>query len=132
VIKEILYIAPTLDNTGEVRETMVRKLAVNPTLLRILTPRNRAALGDGNSNVSRPVKCRIGSGNHMNNRVNSPIPVVQALENMTDRYGPIGETAQARALYRTSYNPYNTAPQAITCRQSYSMQGNTASPINRR
>jgi hypothetical protein len=116
-----VYIAPTLDNTGDVNETIVRKLAVKATLLRILTPRNNAALGDGSSKTSRPVKWRIGSGIHMKHKVNSPMPVVQALENRTDRYGPIGETAHARALYNTSYNPYNTAPHAMI-----------ASPMNRR
>ena len=50
------YIAPTLDSTGDVRETVVRKLAVKPMLLRMLIPRKNAALGDGNSNTSRPVK----------------------------------------------------------------------------
>ena len=115
-----MYIAPTLDNTGDVSETMVRKLAVKPTLLRMLIPRNNAALGDGSSNTSKPVKWRIGRGIHMNKQVNRPIPVVQALENRIDRYGPIGDTTHARALYNTSYNPYNTAPQAMI-----------ASPINR-
>jgi len=52
----------------------------------------------------------------MKQRVNKPIPEVHAFENMMDRYGPIGDTAQARALYKTSYNPYNTAPHAIICR----------------
>jgi len=51
-----VYIAPTLDNTGDVRDTIVRKLAVKATLLRILIPRNIAARGDGNSNISNPVK----------------------------------------------------------------------------
>jgi len=92
----------------------VRKLAVKAILLSILMPRNKAAFGDGNSNVSRPVKWRIGRGIHINNNVNKPIPVVQAFEKMMERYGPIGATGQALALYNTSYNPYNTAPQAIT------------------
>jgi hypothetical protein len=107
------YIAPTLDNTGDVNETIVRKLAVNPILLRILIPRNNAAFPDGNSNVSRPVKWRIGRGNHMKQIVNRPIPVVHAFENTTDRYGPMGDMEHALALYNTSYNPYNTAPKAI-------------------
>lgn len=111
------YIAPTLDRTGDVRETMVRKLAVNAILLRILKARNRAAFGEGNSNSSRPVKCRMGRGIHIKHNVKRPIPVVQAFENIIERYGPIGDIAQARALYRTSYNPYNTAPNAITCDQ---------------
>lgn len=64
---------------------MVRKLAVNPTLLIMLTARNRATLGDGNSNVSRPVKWSIGRGTHMKQRVKSPIPVVQAFEKTMDR-----------------------------------------------
>jgi len=115
------YIAPTLDNTGDVSDTIVRKLAVKPTLLRILIARNNAALGDGSSNTSRPVKWRIGSGIHMNNMVNRPMPVVQALEKRIERYGPMGETAHARALYSTSYSPYRTAPHAMM-----------ASPINRR
>jgi hypothetical protein len=42
----------------------------------------------------------------MKKKVNRPIPVVHALENMMERYGPIGDTAHALALY-------NTAPQAI-------------------
>jgi len=54
--EEDVYIAPTLDKTGEVSETIVRKLAVKPTLLRMLIPRNNAALGDGSSKTSRPVK----------------------------------------------------------------------------
>jgi len=57
----------------------------------------------------------------MKHKVNNPMPEVQALENRIDRYGPIGETAHARALYKTSYNPYNTAPHAMI-----------ASPMNRR
>lgn len=92
---------------------MVRKLAVKPMLLRILSPRNSAAFGDGNSNVSRPVKCNIGSGIHMKHNVNNPTPVVHAFEKMIERYGPIGDTAHARALYKTSYRPYSTAPHAI-------------------
>ena len=109
------YIAPTLDSTGDVRETIVRKLAEKPILLKILIPRNIAALGEGSSNVSRPVKCSMGRGIHMKHNVNNPIPVVHAFENMIDRDGPIGDTAHARALYNTSYNPYSTAPQAIIC-----------------
>ena len=97
-----MYIAPTLDRTGEVSDTMVRKLAVNPMLLRILIARNKPALGDGISKVSRPVKCSIGRGTHIKQKVNSPIPVVHAFEKMIERYGPIGDTAQARALYITS------------------------------
>jgi len=107
------YIAPTLESTGDVKDTMVRKLAVKPILLIMLTARNNATLGDGNSKVSRPVKCNIGMGIHMNRNVNKPIPVVQALEKMIDLDGPIGDTAHARALYNTSYNPYNIAPQAM-------------------
>lgn len=63
----------------------MRKLAVNPMLLRILIPRNNAALGDGNSKVSKPVKCNIGRGIHMKHNVNNPIPVVHAFEKMTER-----------------------------------------------
>jgi hypothetical protein len=96
------YIAPTLDNTGDVSDTMTRKLEVNPMLLIMLTARKRAALGDGNSKVSIPEKCSIGRGTHIKQRVNNPIPVVQAFEKMMDRYGPMGDTAQARALYITS------------------------------
>ena len=92
------YIAPTLDSTGDVNETIVRKLAVNPTLLRMLIPRNNATLGDGSSNVSSPVICKIGIGIHIKHNVNRPIPVVQALEKMIERYGPIGDFAHARAL----------------------------------
>jgi hypothetical protein len=68
-----------------VRDTIVRKLAVNPMLLRMLTPRNNAAFGEGSSNVSRPVKCNMGRGNHMKQSVKSPIPVVHAFEKMMDR-----------------------------------------------
>ena len=71
---------------------------MNPMLLIMLTIRNKAALGDGSSNVSRPVKCSIGRGTHIKQRVNRPIPVVQAFEKIMDRYGPMGDTAQARAL----------------------------------
>ena len=77
---------------------MVRKLAVNAILLIILKARNRAAFGEGNSNSSRPVKCRMGRGIHITHNVKRPIPVVHAFENMIERYGPIGEIAQARAL----------------------------------
>jgi hypothetical protein len=101
-------------------------------LLRILIPRNSAAFGEGNSNVSRPVKCKIGRGNHMKQRVNKPIPVVHALEKMIERYGPIGETAQARALYSTSYKPYRTAPHAMIYREWDLREECTASPMNRR
>lgn len=121
MLKVEVYIAPTLDNTGDVNDTIVRKLAVKPMLLRMLIPRNNAALGDGSSNTSRPVKWRIGSGIHMKHKVNRPIPVVQALEKRIERYGPMGETAHARALYKTSYNPYSTAPHAMI-----------PSPMNRR
>jgi hypothetical protein len=76
----------------------VRKLAVKPILLRILMDKNSAAFGEGNSNLSRPVKCKIGRGNHMKQSVNNPIPVVHAFEKMMERYGPIGDVAQARAL----------------------------------
>jgi hypothetical protein len=96
-----------------VRETIARKLAVKPILLKILTPTYNAALGDGSSKGSRPVKCSIGRGIHMKHNVNSPTPVVQAFEKMIERYGPMGDTAQARALYKTSYNPYSTAPHAM-------------------
>jgi hypothetical protein len=77
--------APTLDKTGDVSDTMVRKLAVNAMLLRILIPRNNAARSDGSSNSSRPVKWRMGRGIHMNKNVNRPIPVVHALEKMIER-----------------------------------------------
>ena len=106
--------APTLDKTGDVSETIVRKLAVNAILLRILIPRNSAASSDGNSNSSILVKCNIGSGIHIKQNVKSPIPVVHAFEKSMDRYGPSGDTAHARALYNTSYSPYKTAPHAIT------------------
>lgn len=86
---------------------------MNPMLLMMLTARNSAALGEGSSKVSRPVKCSIGRGIHIKQRVKSPIPVVHAFEKMMDRYGPIGDTAHARALYITSYSPYSTAPNAI-------------------
>ena len=76
-------------------------------------PRNNAAFREGSSNVSRPVICRIGRGIHMKQRVNKPMPVVHAFENMTERYEPIDVVAQARALYNTSYKPYNTAPKAM-------------------
>jgi len=56
---------------------------------------------------------RIGKGIHMNRSVNSPIPVVHAFENKIEREGPIDETEQARALYNTSYRPYETAPNAM-------------------
>lgn len=84
------------------RDTIVKKLAVKPMLLMILIARKRAAFGDGNSNVSKPVKCSIGRGIHMKHNVNNPMPVVHALENMMDLEGPIGDIAQARALYKTS------------------------------
>jgi hypothetical protein len=77
---------------------MVRKLAVNAILLRILMPRNNATLRDGNSNVSSPVKCKMGRGIHIKHSVNKPIPLVQALEKTIERYGPIGDFAHARAL----------------------------------
>jgi hypothetical protein len=77
--------APTLDKTGEVSETIVRKLAVNAMLLKILNSRNMAAFGDGSSNTSRPVKCNIGSGIHIKHKVKRPIPVVHAFENMMER-----------------------------------------------
>jgi hypothetical protein len=125
------YIAPTLDNTGDVNETMVRKLAVKPILLKILIPRNNAALPEGNSNVSRPVKCNIGIGIHIKQNVNRPIPVVHAFEKIIDLYGPMGAIGHALALYKTSYNPYNTAPQAIISSVSREVEGGTASPINR-
>ena len=63
----------------------MRKLAVNPILLRILIPRYRAAFRDGNSKVSRPVKWSIGRGIHMKQKVNNPIPQVHAFEKMIDR-----------------------------------------------
>lgn len=110
----------------------MRKLAVNAMLLRMLKAKKMAALGEGSSNSSRPVKCRIGRGIHMKKNVNRPIPVVHTFENTMDRYGLIGETAQARALYSTSYNPYNTAPHAITYDEHLSAMAVTASPINRR
>jgi hypothetical protein len=72
--------APTLDNTGDVRDTIVKKLAVKPMFPRILKPRNTAAFREGNSKGSRPVRCRIGIGNHIKRRVNNPIPVVHAFE----------------------------------------------------
>jgi hypothetical protein len=50
------YIAPTEDNTGLVKETIVRKLAVKQMFERILPARNNDALGEGSSNVSKPVK----------------------------------------------------------------------------
>ena len=109
--------APTLDKTGDVRDTIVRKLAVNAMLLKMLKTRNMAAFGEGSSNTSRPVKCRMGRGIHIKHKVNRPIPVVHAFENMMERYGPMGDTAQARALYSTSYKPYRTAPHAMTCTQ---------------
>lgn len=75
---------------------------MKPMLLRMLIPRNSATFGEGNSNVSNPVKCNIGRGIHIKHNVNKPIPVVHAFENTIDRYGPIGDAAQARALYNTS------------------------------
>jgi hypothetical protein len=50
----------------------------------------------------------------MKHSVNKPIPVVHAFENIIDLYGPMGAIGHARALYNTSYNPYKTAPKAIT------------------
>jgi len=102
-------------------------------LLKMLKARNMAALGEGNSKFSRPVKCRMGRGIHMKKNVNRPIPVVHAFENNIERYGPMGETAQARALYKTSYKPYNTAPHAITYdKRVAAVMAGTPSPMNRR
>ena len=107
------YIAPTDDRTGEVSDTIVKKLAVKAMLLTILIARYTQTLNDGNSKISSPVKCNIGNGIQRKRSVKRPIPVVHAFENMMERYGPIGDTAHALALYNTSYNPYNIAPNAM-------------------
>jgi hypothetical protein len=79
------YIAPTEDSTGEVSDTIVRKLAVKAMLLRMLMPRYRDTCSEGNSKGSRLVMWRMGRGTHITRRVQRPIPVVHALENKIER-----------------------------------------------
>ena len=73
-----------------------------------------AASPRGSSNVSIPVKCRIGKGIHSTVSVNKPIRLPKVFAKIMPRPGLVPSGGQAYFLYRTSYKPYRTLPMPIT------------------
>lgn len=62
----------------------------------------QAASPFGNSNVSRPVKCRIGRGIQSTHRVKVPMRLPKVFANIIPRPGLVPSGGQAYFLYSTS------------------------------